>query len=981
MKRKHKVALWTVVALVIVAVCIVSAWNGSDAELNSDIMSEEWDYSSENSGTYATYLAELSEAGKLKRGSGEVYIEASDYSSAEPGVDSTDNGILTKGGSQVEYNFTVPDSGTYYIEVGYFPTADQNASIIRKLYINGEVPFEGADEFVFDRIWVDDNKSWLMDNSRNHGAPSQIQSPRWTSVRLESRDRSEVGPYLFYFEKGNNTLALEGMQSTLELSYIKLIPAEEVKSYEAYLAEYDGAKKVDGTALGEKGIYIVQAEDTIAKSSAALIPQNNRTSTQTMPYHPSNILMNTIGGSTWDELGENITWEVDVPETGLYRIAARYMQAENRDFYSAREVKINGELPFAEAASVQFFYDSGFQVSYLGNEEDGAYYFYLQEGKNEITLTVTLGDLAYAVDQTGISVKNFNNLYREITAVMSSSPDEYRDYNIVSFIPDIKDIMKKEYVRLAGVLDSLGESMENTTKARVVSKLLMQLEDLIARPDDFAVELAIFNDNLTALSEWMLGLGEQPLQLDYLMVCGEGCRLPKAEGNIFQKIGHSFLALVGSFTNDYIVKEEGVESRDKEIEVWIATTTRDQYDIVQRMINNELKDRDYSVALKMVGADVVLPSSLTGDGPDVAIQLNYTMPSNFAFRGAGYDLTQFADYEEVASWFAEGAMDYFKYNGGVYAFPDQMSFPVLFYRTDILDSMGLEVPDTWDDLIAMLPYLQAENMKCYFVTTGHTVLGGASSTSTKPVNAVFTSMLFQNGQDFYRNNGEESNLDNLDAMLTFKKWTEFYTKQSFALTMSVVTRFRTGEVPVLIEDYTYVNQISAAAPEIDGVWDIAPIPGTLKEDGSIDRSTACMVGASMMVKNSVEENDTVDESWDFLKWWVSEDTQLQYAQEQKAILGAAGEFPIANIAALKARAAEKGNLDTVEEITRWLRGVEQVPGGYLTAREVENAFLETVNDILEPVDTLYSKLRSINAELKSKREEFGLVSEGKEAGK
>ena len=195
----------------------------------------------------------------------------------------------------------------------------------------------------------------------------------------------------------------------------------------------------------------------------------------------------------------------------------------------------------------------------------------------------------------------------------------------------------------------------------------------------------------------------------------------------------------------------------------------------------------------------------------------------------------------------------------------------------------------------------------------------------------------------------------------------------------MVTRFRTGEAPIIIEDYTYTNNILAAAPEIDGAWSVAPIPATLKADGSLDRSTAVTVGGSMILKNSVEKNKTADEAWDFLKWWVSEDTQLAYSREQQVIYGDSGNFPIANLAALRRLAEDRGYGDTVEETIRWSRGIPQVPGGYITGRYVENAFLTVVDDYSDPVDTLFGMVRYINQEIENKRAEFGLTDkEGQE---
>ncbi len=969
-KKIVKIVSYCLIAIAVVVLLIINANAGkSDKELYDRIMNSEYDTSNKYAEyiSYKDYLEQHGEAPDLK--GVELEVKGSDYvGTSMKELEDLGNGqVLTTSEGNIKYAFDVEKSGYYYIEVGYYPTASSDKNIKRKVYINGRIPFEEAQDQTFDRMFADENKDFLMASDSNQADPTQVQVPEWTTKKLDVSDRTVDGPLMFYFEAGHNYVEFESIEAEMGISYVKLVGTTGMMSYEEYLAAHSDAKKV----TLENGMITVQAEDAFYKSSAMLVAQNDRTSAVTVPYHASNIILNTIGGTSWADAGTAITWEIEVPEAGLYKIATRFLQAENRDFYSSREIKINGEIPFEEASAVKFASGTKFQVGYLG-DEDGAYYFYLEEGKNTLTMTVSLGDLAFAVSEAGICVKNFNNLYRSLTAVMGSDPDEYRDYKITESIPDMVTILETEYFRLNTIMSSLGESLENNSKTRELSKMILQLEDLIKEPDTINVELSTFNDNITAISEWMLSLDSQPLQLDYIMVCGEDAKLPKAEGNIFQNLIHGVNAFIGSFTNDYRV-DVGEDKEDaKTLEVWIATSTRDQYDIAQKLVINQFADSDYNVVIKMVGADTVMPATLTGNGPDVAIQLNYTMPTNFAYRNAAYDLTTFDDYEEVASRFTAGAMEYFEYEGGVYGLPDQMSFPVMFYRKDILESLNMEVPNTWEELEAILPYLQAENMKAFFVTTAYSTLGGASSTTTKPVNAVFTSLLYQAGQELYTEDGTASRLDELTSLLTFKKWTEFYTKQAFDLSVSIVTRFRTGEVPIIIDDYTYINSISAAAPEIDGLWSIAPIPGTMKEDGTIDRSVASNVGACMILKQAVEENDTANEAWDFIKWWTSTETQLAYAKEQKTILGNAANFPVGNAEAIVTLASDLGFEEAIKETLEWSRGIPQVPGGYISGRYLENSFLTVVNNNTDPVDTLYNNIRHINKEIATKRLEFGL---------
>ena len=51
-------------------------------------------------------------------------------------------------------------------------------------------------------------------------------------------------------------------------------------------------------------------------------------------------------------------------------------------------------------------------------------------------------------------------------------------------------------------------------------------------------------------------------------------------------------------------------------------------------------------------------------------------------------------------------------------------------------------------------------------------------------------------------------------------------------------RFRSGEMPLVITNYTFYSQLKTAAPDIRNLWDMALIPGTVLADGTVDHSTA-----------------------------------------------------------------------------------------------------------------------------------------------
>lgn len=983
MKKKKKNArirnigiLVALIAIVVIALNIAST--DEYAGTRQEVLDKYIEYENTAAVTYADYLDKIDDvyvADTAKR----ITLKADEYSEADMDDIETDGDVVwTAEEGTVTYTFDVKKAGLYWIEFKYHPDTTSTQSIVRNLYINGEMPFDACEGIVFDRIWNDDNRSWLMNTDGNQAAPTQVQlEDAFAVTRAHALDASVIGDYMFWFDKGKNTVTLESNQSKLGISEIALVPATEVMSYEDYFEYYTDEMDMEIMKANavKGGAVTVQAEDTLTKSTSALAPNNDRTSVGTQPYHPSYILYNTIGGDNWATAGQNMTWEVEVDKPGMYKLGVRYKQYLNRGFYSARYLTINGELPFAEAAEIRFQYDPDWTSGFLGGE-NGDYYFYLDKGVNTITLTATLGELTEAVELVSESVDNLNDLYRQLTAVTGSNPDQYRDYNIESYVPNLVSDLELEYTRLNAVVDAFGEDIHSANKTSSVAQMMEVMLKLIKRPNDIAKYQSTFNSKLSSLADWVNSINDLPLELDYIVVCGEGYQLPAANGNFFQNMAHTWNAFIGSFSNDFKVHANADEAVEKEIlDVWVSVDTRSAYDIIQNMINASFADAPYEINLSMVGGDTVLPATVAGNGPDVTIQSSYSTPTNFAYRGAAYDLTQFEDFEEVYERFPAETRRFFEYEGGVYGLPDQLSFPVMLYRTDILEAEGLEVPETWEELLAMIPYLEADNMSLYLASNEYMTLGGGTSATTIPVNAIFLSMLYQNGYELYNEEHTETLLDDTDIMMVFRDWTEYYTKQGLNYNINVVTRFRTGEVPLIVADYTWVNTITLSAPEIAGKWAIAKIPGTVKEDGSVDHSAASMVGSSFIVASSVEKNGMEDEAWEFLKWWTSEETQMDYSMQMKAENGEAAELPLSNVAAITNGSLKEEIKKVVVSILPDLKAEPQIPGGYITGRTLRNAFVSTVSENSDPIDTLYLGLSAINTEITNKRQEFGLLTE------
>jgi len=909
---------------------------------------------------YIHYLERYAGAARPDR---TIRIEGEDYSEASGGLYEVveqymgldGKAVLTPEVGTISWKVRIEEPGLYQIRIHYYPMEGKSSAIERELLINHQVPFKGAELLLFDRVW--DNAGEIRRDDRgNDLRPRQVERPRWLLASLSDSDRYIEEPYLFYFDKGEQVISLNSLREPMAIDYIELYQEEPVQTYAQVKAEYDarGLKPTQGHMI------IVQGEAAVGKSSPTLYPITDRSSPSVTPYHVSKLRMNAIGGLNWRLPGQWIEWEFEVPEDGLYQIALKRKQDQLRGVYATRSLMIDDRIPFEEMKRIRFNYNAKWQMDVLGGDEP--YEFYLTKGKHRLRLTVTLGELAPLMQTVESSVLELNSMYRKILMITSNNPDPMRDYQLDRRIPEMTEV----FTRQADIIESVADYLKVVTgeqgdKVAPLKNMVVQLRDMAERPETVARRLNNFKINVGGLGTWLLTVREQPLSLDYLVVYSSDQQLPRAESTLLEDIRHEIGAYLASYTEDYN-SIGNVQEKDRSITVWI-TTGRDQAQVLKGLIDDLFTpETDISVQLKLVPPDILLPATLAGEGPDVAMQMGEDVPVNYAMRGAAYDLTQFPDFDSVAQRFRESALTPYRYAGGVYALPEQQSFPMLFYRKDILEELGLEVPRTWDDVYNMISVLQKHHMD-FYLPIDNTLNNG----NLVP-NATFAMLLFQNDGQFYTDDHKRSALDSETSIEVFRRWTQFYTNYKFPVQVDFPNRFRVGEIPIGIADYTTYNLLTVMAPEIKGLWDFTVVPGTLKEDGTIRHDVASTTTAVVLLEKAKDK----DAAWQFLKWWTSKEVQVLFGREMEALMGEAARYPTANIEALEELPWPMKDYRNLNEQWQWVKGIPQVPGGYFTGRHLDNAFRRVINAGENYREALLDYVIYINDEIAIKRKEFNL---------
>ena len=585
--------------------------------------------------------------------------------------------LIHESNGEITWEVNVPEAGFYNLYLNYFTVTGYSSAIERTLKINGVVPFDGADSFTFSRVWKDSDSSFdeqgnfKVDSNGNDLKPQQVEVYTFRETYLKDDMGYTTEPYKFYFEKGVNTITFASIKEPIIIDQIEVKAIKEAVSYSEYLTALEtefGTTRITNQTTGK-----IQAEKALYKSSPTLYPTTDRSSSNTTPHSLKVTKKNAIGGDQWKVLGDWISWEFSVPADGFYNISMRARQNLVRGMYSSRIAYVNekgaaNDTPFAELSDVQFQFSSDWQNVTLGNA-DGAYEFYFEAGKTYVfTLEVTLGQYAPLVEQIQATIDDLSKIYRTIVSYTTTSPDKNRDYELTTKFPELFDKEDGTYGLLHESLDQLAAisneiaviSGTESDKTGVINSMVRQLQEFIEKPRMITQKLSSFSNNISSLGTLLTSLRELPLAIDYIEVHTSDVKLEKPNEGILRKTWNGICSFFLSFFIDYSTIGETEESANtttsEEIEVWM-TLGRDQANVVRSLIDTTFtKQTGIKVNLKLTGADVLLKATLAGIGPDVALNVDSTLPVNYALRNAVYDLTQFDDFWDTVYLMPEGAM-------------------------------------------------------------------------------------------------------------------------------------------------------------------------------------------------------------------------------------------------------------------------------------------------------------------------------------
>ncbi|MBR7132102.1 MAG: extracellular solute-binding protein [Clostridia bacterium] len=862
------------------------------------------------------------------------------------------SGYTLSEGAELEVGFSSADI-TAYIELEYSTVAGGTTTPQIGVSVD-----DGA-QTVLDapRVWqnVVEGERFKTDDMGNEQVPSQKEASRKQYMRLllpDSNGNTENGIEL---NGGSHTVKFEAVRESIVVYKVVCTKVGKEPAYDEYV------KAMGGKTATDKYSATYEAELSSAKSHPEIIVTYDRLTPNVTPNDPVKIIQNIIGGTGYSMPGQWVEWTVSVPKDGWYMLDFKYRQNASPGQIVRRQLYIDGEIRFSDCLEMKFPATNSFEVLSLSTADGKEAPIFLSAGDHTVRLKVVLGSVGNSLQTLKQTVIKLNQLYTKIVLIVGENPDSYRDYDLEDHIDGLLedfDSCAKEIEAVAKNFEA--EADENATNNTAqMSQIVRLLKGFVKQPRDIAVELDNFRAQINTLASLIASISTQPLELDSITVRSADTEKSVEKSGFFSVLAFRVKSFLASFASDY----NSISGSGKSaMNVWVTTnaidamgfsTGRDQAQIITQLVKEDFYNKTkIPVNISLMDSSVILQALVSGKGPDVALFVPETILANLYYRNALIDLHEMDNYDEIEKRFYPSSLISLSYNGKTFALPEVQSYNMLYYRTDILAEYGLEVPKTWDDFYNMLTKLQKAGLQ----------VGVAESQS------IFETLLFQRNGKVYKDDLSATLLSSKESVEAFAEWTNLYTKQGVPVAFDALNRFRSGEIPIVISSTSFYNSLSVGAVEIDGLWDIAPIPGVKSEDGSINRSESCNVSGATVL-HSVKNKQN---AFKFLDWWTSDETQTRFAFECEIRFGVSARYFPANINTLGEMSWSLSERDALETQRKAVNDVPQSPATYFLNRNLSNAFRRVVYDYENPRDVIYRYGKDTDNELQRKLKELKL---------
>lgn len=861
-------------------------------------------------------------------------------------------------GERMELNLQVPQTAEYALAITYQTVGNtivQGTITVRaggsevKSYING--------------IWCDESKAYILDRYQNEVTPSQVKVDAYVTDYIRDCTTLNLDPVAFSLEAGQQTVVIENNDQSIWIKEVMLTHLPAFPTYESYIAGFEGSTSSQP--------IIIEAENYVAKSDSYVRTKADINSS-CYPYSSFQKLLNAVDYYSWKTAGQRVVWQFEVIEEGWYNLAFHYTQSQKEGQAVYRDVEIDGRPAYAQMKEVAFDYTGSSYKNAVLKVDGKKAKIYLSAGSHTISLYTSVPSMAPVVAQINAISAELSEIGLDLQQVAGSNADVNRTWDIETYIPGVTQRLQSLQQRLLDVYEELGRmsgtaasSCANLKQAAgIIGQALKRTDKLPTYVEQLSVGSGSATDMLAQLVN---SIKEQGMSLDRIYLYGDDYSLPGGDAGFFDGLWHGTLRFVDSLLNrdgSYGVSDDAV-SDPNAITVWVNRPIA-YVETLQLMADTQFTPETgikvyFSI---MPNESKLLLANASNTCPDIALGVDADRPYQLGARGAALDMTRFDDFADfIEENYYSYDLEPFVYDGAIYGIPETKNFYVLMYRTDIMEKMGLEIPETWQDVENIMPVLRRSGMTFFMPLS--------AATGTKPLGSVAPFFL-QHGASLYSQDGLTTELNSEAGIQAFTMLTELYTLYGVQNNApSFYNNFRYGVMPIGVADFGSYVQMLYAAPEIADKWQIALTPGVVQADGTISRQQISVSSTDLIMQSTKKP----DQSWAFLKWWMSEQTQVQFAYTLQTKYGSEYVWNTANRKAFTQMSFPTAHSKIIQQQWESSANYRIMPATYMLERELSNAWYRVVNENQSQRAALNEAVFTINQEMAIRMQQFGYLDE------
>src|SRR5690554_1591737 len=459
-------------------------------------------------------------------------------------------------------------NGIYYINIDYYELGNNidNNQISLKIKREGEsefkVPFHESNTMVLKSEWSYLTRDFKEDRYGNEIQAGAVKNIKWRSQALHDYTGIHTGYYGFHLNYGDEIL-ISTRNNPILIGEVSFVEYNELSSYNEYLDKYKNIS-ISNSRLQ------VSARDMETRSEPSIRLRNEQNANN-LYYDTQFLKLNTVFADSWQYGGQAITYNIEVEENAMYKLAFKYRQYSLGDMPTFRKITINGEVPFDLFEAYAFPHTTGFLNRKIVDENGEDILIYLEEGINTITLEAVSYPYRTAIEKLREIMSEIQNLSLNIKRYTSGGNDPLRYWEIEKHFPNAKD----DIYRWADELDKLDAELNVLTKTKRPSELAnlsqssKRLRSLGKKVNRLPSKMPLLSDGDSSVSQ-LIGATMQRLmisglELERVIVYGE-TKLPKPNPNIFVKSYEEIKRLVLSYTNS---PYSASKMKDEDLNIWV----------------------------------------------------------------------------------------------------------------------------------------------------------------------------------------------------------------------------------------------------------------------------------------------------------------------------------------------------------------------------------------------------------------------------